>query len=1024
MLHPKTPGNLAFARPEALNIQLLGGFRMFGATKISEPSTWRLRRPSHLVKLLALAREHRLHREQIFEYLWPDLDPAAAGNNLRVTLHFARDFLSQEGFDGAEALQIRGAQVLFFPDQQVWTDVEAFESATKAIRGSTDPMLYETALALYTGELLPEDRFEEWAIERRESLRGTVFELIMEMARLYERLGDLNQATRALRRVLDLEPADESTHVALMRLYAQGGERVRALRQYQTLRETLLRELDVEPDPETTRLYEMLLTGDVEAATSFDGESIPTAFPARRSAPRRSPEPATATNLPVPVDSFVGREQELRQLLNALGRSRLMTLIGPAGTGKTRLALEAAARCGENYPDGVWLVDLSGLRDRSLVPHAIASTLGLHESPGCPMIETLTDRLATRDLLLLLDNCEHLIDACADVAATLLKSCPELRLLATSREPLQIAGEAVWPVPPLEAPDPQQDYSLPDLQHLEAVKLFCERARSSSHGFALTGTNAAAVATICRRLEGMPLAIELAATRIRMLSVEQIAGRLDDVLDLLSAGGRDRPGRQRSLRAAIDWSYDLLSSAEQELLRRLAVFVGGFTIEAVESVSVPRNTPADRVLDLLFQLIDKSLIVAEERGSDVRYRLLETIRQYAWEQLEEAGEVETIRDRHRDWYLSLGEQAEPGLVGTATREWMRQLLPEINNIRAALRWSARQNHREKLSRLASSLWSFWLLSGRISEGRAWLEPVLDDAAIDDLPAVVRARALGAAGLLAQRQGDYHQAIKWSEWCLELARATGDQWNAAHALVNLGQCALYQGDIDRTIALAQEGLELSRETGVMSGVPTSLSTLGLAEYWRDNLDAASEHLHEAVAAARDIGFTAFTSWLLGHLADVTSAKGDVATARSYAEESIQLGGEVGDNYGPALGRRILGRLAADAGCPDEAAELLLESLASFRTLGYNQRMTECLEDLAKLAIDNGDPARAARLLAAAGRFRDREGCPLSPSHRRAIERVLEQARETLADQAFQAALAAGRAITLERAVESVLGDPVG
>jgi predicted ATPase/DNA-binding SARP family transcriptional activator len=1018
MQESDTVGDLAFARPDALNIQLLGACRLVGDGQVSEPSNWRLRKAAHLVKLLALTADHRLHREQVFEYLWPDLDPAAAGNNLRVTLHFARRLLTQEGFPGAEALQIRGAHVVLFPDHPLWSDVEAFEVAAEAARGSDDPARFDVALALYSGDLLPEDRFEEWAIERRKQLRGACLDLLLEVAQLHEKRGDVIQSVRALQRVLELEPDHELAHVALIRLYARTGERVRALRQYQTLRETLSRELDVEPGPDATRLYELLLAGDVAAAGSLVGEARTTAPLARRMVPPLRHIPAT-TNLPLQLTSFVGRERELRALLDALKRSRLVTLIGPAGSGKTRLASEAAARLGKAYPEGVWLVDLAGLADPALVVPAIASALGVHDVPGRSLTRTLTDTLRDRRLLLLLDNCEHLIETCAAVAATLLRHCPALRVLTTSREPLRVDGEAVWPVPPLNLPDPRHESSLAGLRQAEALELFTERARLVSPGFALTESNAAAVVAICRRLEGIPLAIELAATRVRALSVEEIAGRLDDALGLLTAGNRDRPTRQQSLRAAIAWSYDLLPSEEQAVLRRLAVFASGFTVEAAEMVCASDGVRSGQVLDLLFRLIDKSLIVVEGRGDDVRYRLLETIRLFSWEQLGRTGEVNRIRERHRDWYLALGEQAEPGLVGTGTRDWMRRLSPEIDNIRVVLHWSVQQGDRETTLRLAASLWSFWLLSGRISEGREWFEPLLAEPAIDAVSETAHVRALGAAGHLAQRQGDYHHGVAWSEECLRRARAIDDRWSAAHALTNLCLCALYRGDVERTIELAHEGLALSREAGVMAGVPTSLSSLGLAEYWRGNLDAAREYLHDAVAAANEIGFTAFASWLLGHLADVVRAQGDRPAARLYAEESVAVGQEAGDAYGPALGRRELGRLAADAGRTDEAVELIGASLATFRALGYSQRMVECLEDLAALAVEQDAPVRALRLLAVAEHFREAEGCPMPPLRRRAIARAMERARATLGSAAFDTAWAVDRTMTLEQAVTYAL-----
>ena len=456
------------------------------------------------------------------------------------------------------------------------------------------------------------------------------------------------------------------------------------------------------------------------------------AEPAPRS-PERPPH-----NLPSELSSFVGREEELTEVKRLLENNRLLTLTGSGGCGKTRLALAAARKVVERFENGVWMVELASLAEPSLVPQAVASTLGVRERPGSSLTEALSDYLRTRKLLLLLDNCEHLVDACAALAGALLHSCPGLRVLATSREALGITGEIAWPVPSLSLPDLRR---LPDIESLpryESARLFVERATTVNPNFKLTEQNAPAAAQVCYRLDGIPLAIELAAARAKVLSVEEISARLGDSFRLLAAGSRTAMPRQRTLHATMDWSHELLSQKERVLFRRLSVFAGGFTLEAAESICAGEELQRDEVLDLLSHLVDKSLVIMWEDRTGTRYRLLETIRQYGKERLEEVGEAAHVRERHAGYYLAVAEEAEPELKGERQVAWLERFELEHDNLRGAISWSLERRKAQDAARLGWALWLFWWIRGHFAEGRRWMEQALSAEGDAAMPASARA----------------------------------------------------------------------------------------------------------------------------------------------------------------------------------------------------------------------------------------------------------------------------------------------
>ena len=693
----------------ALRIRTLGGFAVWQAGALVPASKWGRKKVAALFKCLLSAPDHRLHREQLLDLLYPETGPTEAAKGLRSTVYLLRKLIDAPDapashlYSEGDLLTLRPVPA-GEPDPD-WLDATAFLRAAAAALARSDPADCRTALALYGGEYLPEDRYEPWAERWREELRGQHLAVLLCLADLSRAAAEPEEARRCLRMVLTEDPCHEDAAQALMVLLAGEGRRSEALEVYRALASALDADLGEAPGRETRALRARLLA-----------EAPVTVVP-----------PAKRTNLPAPLTSFVGREWECREVGELLrpggAGSRLVTLVGAGGCGKTRLAIEVGRTRLDDFPDGVFLVELAPLSDPELLPRTVAGALGLAETLRLRALEQLTSYLGPKRVLLVLDNCEHLLAPCAALAAALLRAAPDVRLLVTSQAMLGVLGEQVWRVPSLALPE-HDDLPAAELAAFEAVQLFLERAQAVQPRFVLTERNAAAVVEICRRLDGIPLAVELAAARLASLSVEQIAARLDDRLALLSAGNRTALPRQQTLRATIAWSVALLSSAEQLLLQRLAVFVGGWTLAAAEAICSGQGLAQRAVLQRLDGLVAKSLVQVEDAGAELRYRLLETVRIYALEQLEAAGEMEHVRARHLAWYLTLAEEAEPQLTGPEQATWLARVATEHDNLRAA-RDEARQPGREMLGlRLAGALQRFWNVRGHLGEGRSWLAEAL------------------------------------------------------------------------------------------------------------------------------------------------------------------------------------------------------------------------------------------------------------------------------------------------------------
>jgi predicted ATPase/DNA-binding SARP family transcriptional activator len=900
-------------------------------------AAWQQKRAAAVIKLLALESTHRLHRDQILEALWPDLDVDAGALNLRVALHHARSHLVQAGATRGEYLVRSGESLVLGPIEKIRVDVDAFEHAAARAWRTADLEAIEEALEIYAGDLLPDDPFDDWSDHRRTGLRASYLALLGRLARLAGECGEYDRAIAALQRILGLERAQEETHVALMELLARTGRRSQALDQYRQLTAILEAEIGVKPGPTARALYLAIRDQEVRKPGSM-AELANTDF---------------RTNLPAATDGMIGRERETVEIRQLLAATRLVTLTGPGGVGKTRLALAVAGDLRESFPDGIWFVDLAPIRDPALAIPAIGKILGIRETRGRPRISSLTSTLRTRRVLLLLDNFEQVAEAAPDVSE-LLKACPNLKVLVTSRVRLRVSGECERTIAPLTSP---KDSSMEEVTLSDAVRLFVDRAREVRGDFSITAGNAETVAAICHRLDGLPLAIELAVTWIKTLSPETLLTRLEKRLPQLMGGARDLPQRQRTMRATIAWSHDLLSTDEQACFRHLSVFVGGCTLEAAEDVV---GTLSANVLELVASLVDKSLLQRMDGGGNTqRYAMLETIREYGLEELAASGDESQVRAAHADYFLELVERNTSRMRGSEAGQALAELEVEYGNLRAALTWYDATGDGRSLLRLAAGLSTFWSENGHWTEGNTWLERAL---AAEPAPSLVR----------------------------------------AEALANLGENAGYLGDIDRAESALQEGLALARQIGATAVTAFMLQSLGGQ---RVDLGAYAEGesiLLQALGEAQRSGDREVEALSLAHLGAASWGKGDVPEATTRLNLAHDLGREHGHTVPAEVAARYLGLMSAERGD-------VVAATAWFREIdaepGGMQVPVRLVLDVATLAMALNKPGSSARLFGAASILANAIGIAPSWPERGAHERALEAARVRLGS-AFNAVFEAG------------------
>ena len=758
-------------------------------------------------------------------------------------------------------------------------------------------------------------------------------------------------------------------------------------------------------------------------------------FPALRSLE------ATPNNLPQQLSSFVGREQALAEVSKLLGRSRLLTLVGVGGLGKTRLSLQVGADVLDDFADGVWLIELAPLSDSRLVAQAVASVLGVKEEPGRPAQEALVKFVKDRQLLLILDNCEHLAQACAELAKDLLQAGPQVKVLASSREPLHVFGETTYPLSTLAVPDPRMNLPVAALTQYEAVRLFSDRALAAQPGFRVTDENATTVGEICHRLDGIPLALELAAARVRALSVETIAGRLSDRFRLLTRGDATALPRQQTLRACMDWSYDLLTDPERALLRRLAVFAGGWTLDAAEVVGAGVVVDACQVLDLLTHLVDKSLVGMEEgAGGEARYRLLETIRQYGWGRLEEAGEMEAMRVRHLAYFLKCGQQAASRFEGPDAALWYDRIEADHGNLRAALDFSMEQRATSNVSEehspiahssllmapgeagllLAGALWRFWWVRGYFVEARARLVALLARTKAQGR-SLSRAGALYAAGVLAREHGDYAAARTYYEENLAINRAAGGSRRAiANTINSMGNVHREQGDYETALALYEECLNTYKEIGDTQGVATVTNSIGNVRRNQGDYAAAQALFEESLALNRGLDNIHAVGIQLLNLAHVRMDQGDFDAARAFSEQALEINRKMKNR--PATARTLNHMAAVAVELRDYAAARACaeESLALFHEMADRAGLSEAFEPFAVLAAAEGETERAVRLWAVIARMQESLGSERTPVGQTEHQQKITEARTKIGNPGFDAAWAEGSAMTQEQAVKYALG----
>ena len=731
-------------------------------------------------------------------------------------------------------------------------------------------------------------------------------------------------------------------------------------------------------------------------------------------------------NLPLQLTSFVGREKEVVEVKKLLSTSRLVTLTGSGGCGKTRLSLQVASELQSDYANGVWFVELAPVADPMLIPQTLIATLNLREDSHRTALEVLIDYLRAKTLLLVLDNCEHLIESCAQISDSLLRACPKLKIFASSREALGIAGEVPYRVPSLATPDPNHPPPLEQLLAVESIRLFIERATTAKPDFKLTKENASFIAQTCSRLDGIPLAIELAAARVKVLSPEQIALRLDDRFRLLTGGSRTALPRQQTLRAMIDWSYSLLPEQEKNLFRRLAVFVGGWTLEAAESVCDEERSDFD-VLDSLTRLVDKSLVFLDESTEEIRYHRLETIRQYSREKIFETDEVEAMRDRHLDYFVQFAELADENLKGRHQILWHNRMSAEQDNLRAALEWGLSRNPDSALC-IAGAANLFWTAGGYSAEGFRWTQKALEQ--VEKIPApkgitleqrlAARARALRGLARLYLSLGDNANAKRVAEESVALYRQSRDRRGLSFALVVLAYPLEFLGERVRAEALLRESNSIARAEGDVYVICRSLNILArvILDLHHD-LDLSQRYVEESLRLAREAGLRyqeAQASEILGFIAIHAD---DYDEARSHFKESLRVFQKVGATFNVILEKSNLAHLERRLANYAHALEYYRETIVAFRDIAQTGAVAHQLECFGFIALGQNQNERALQLFAAANSLREKGGTPMTPDEQIYFDGQLRGLRAQMDEAAFAHWWTAGRAMTMEQAIEYAL-----
>jgi predicted ATPase/DNA-binding XRE family transcriptional regulator len=739
-------------------------------------------------------------------------------------------------------------------------------------------------------------------------------------------------------------------------------------------------------------------------------------FP-RSSAPSAS---KLITNLPVPLTTFIGRERDQAEVSQLISKYRLITLTGTGGVGKTRLAIQVAADVRHRFPDGVWFLDLSSLIDPILLPNTLATVIGLRESAELSFTDLLIHYFRSRTALVIFDNCEHLIESCALFVHSLLSECENLSILATSREALRVGGEIPYYVSSLEIPRLESEPAIDTLKKTESVQLFAERAAVSSPGFLMNTHNVFTVAGICQRLDGIPLAIELAAARVNVLTVEQILMRLNERFNLLTGGFRSAFPRHQTLHAAIEWSYNLLSEKERTVFKRLAVFSGGWTLEAAEAVCSGNGIEPVEVLDLLSGLVNKSLVLVETVQGQSRYRRLQMIREYALALLKKSDEMSIVCFRHLSFFAELVFETERNLKGPEEAFWYERLDSELDNLRAALTWFEQLEYVEIRLRFAAGLWRYWKNRGKSSEGRAYIQRIV--SGVPPGPSrqtAAYARALTGAGALAYYQADFSYSEQSRKEALSIYRILEDKVGIGDCLIGLGNAAISQGHYDEARAFYEEGLAIRQELSDKWGIARLIGNLGLLAYFQMNYDQAHSLHLESLTSFRELQDYQGVAHELNNLGDVARHQGKLSMALAFYEECISNSKSMKDQWGMAYGIMGLADVAFEQGDVPTAISHYKDCLRMFQKEADYIGLPYVLESVAGLLSTKKQLEYAARIYGSANALRQRTHSPLPLPDQSAYQKHLSQLKEQLGSSEFDIAWAEGSMMTSDQAVALAL-----
>jgi len=955
----------------------------------------RSRKELWLLALLALESGRDVSRVWLSQTLWPSPDYSTdlANNYLRRSLMELRKALGEE----AGRLQSGSSRSVSLDLTGVYVDALVFDAAI----ARRDPASLEEAVECYSGPLLTECT-EGWVAPLRERYAQAYGRVLEELSARALAVGNYEDAERYLRRAVAAEPLSEPARRSLMETLRRAGDLSGALRIYHEL-EDLLRRENATPSEDTVRIFRRI-AGEARQSATVSHEAAPAA------------RPAVSGYIPSPVTELVGREKDIVEVKAALGAARLVTLIGTGGVGKTRMVLQVADEVREEYPDGVWFVDLAPLTDPALVTQAVAATLGIRDDAAASLDIALTDYLRPRTALIVLDNCEHLTDACALLAGRLLAHARDIRILATSRQVLSLMGERVWRVPSLPCPEldglPRDGEAAVRLvTSSPATKLFIDRAKAVDSRFAVDAGNARTVAQLCQRLDGIPLAIELAAARVRVLSVEEIADRLDNRFRLLTSGSKTVLPRQQTLHALIDWSYNLLTSAEQQILARLSVFRGGCTLEAAESVCAGGSIDSFDVLDLLTALVDKSLaFVDRDADGHSRYRLLENVRAFAAEHLK-GEEADMVRMCHADYYAALVQEAEPKLRGPEQLVWLQKLTADRGNIWAAVDWSCALPPESDLPlRLVSGLWRYWFTQGRFWEGCGRISAALKDRVLVGRYA---AWTLFLDALFAELLGDESNTEEVEEG-LRIAADAGDAW-----LLVFGRYILGWTQRHREWTLGMETIRVALDEARVLGdvwlMSEIMNTLGFMALYVGDADLARALLLEGEVLVQRTGDRWLASEFTYHLGLLKSAGGDYSDGRRLFEDTLSHQRVIGDQNAIGATIHCLGWIAVAENDYGRARGHFHESLQVRVVLGFRRGMIASLEGIAYTEAHAGDSIRATELLAALSVLRTAGRSSLLQFWKFDSDELMEHVRTKVPPERFQLTWSRGEKLTLEDAV---------